>query len=89
MTMNLLLNSDSITILPESIARASLQAGQVVRLPIAIKKGESIDFEVLTRREEPVSPAAREFQLSLLRHAKSRVTIIRPERRAGSTFKGG
>ena len=79
MTMHLLLNSDSITILPESIARASLQAGQVVRLPIAIK-GESIDFEVLTRREDPGSPAAREFQLSLLRHAKSRIptTSIRP-----------
>jgi DNA-binding transcriptional LysR family regulator len=77
MTMNLLLHSDSITILPESIARDTLQAGQVVRLPVAVD-GESVEFAILTRREEAGNRVGLEFRASLVRHAK---TLIHPGRR--------
>ena len=61
MTLDLVLSSDAVTILPERAVHHHLSAGQLIRLPIAL--GEySIEFAVLTRRQEPLGPAALEFR---------------------------
>jgi DNA-binding transcriptional LysR family regulator len=62
-TLNLLLQSDALTLLPESVVRNYLEAGQVVRIPVIV--GE-IGFGVLSRQGEPMSGPALEF-VELLR----------------------
>jgi len=60
MTLDLVLSSDAITILPECTVRHHLKAGQLIRLPVAL--GEySVEFGILTRRGDPVCSAALEF----------------------------
>ena len=65
-TLSLLMTSDAVTILPESVVRDHLRSHLLVRLPVTI--GENlVEFGVLTRRGEPLSSAATEFN-DLLRH---------------------
>jgi DNA-binding transcriptional LysR family regulator len=68
MTRDLLLKTDSITILPESVARDQLRERHLLRLPVTL--GSSlIEFGILTRREEVPSPAAAEFGELLRRYS--------------------
>jgi DNA-binding transcriptional LysR family regulator len=66
MTLDLVLNTDAVTILPESVVRPHLEAGRLVRLPVAMDD-YSIEFAVLTRRGEPLCPAAVDFRELLRR----------------------
>ncbi len=59
-TLQLVQKSDAITILPESVVRDHLQAGLLVRLPLAVGK-HLPGFGILTRRGEPLSRVALEF----------------------------
>jgi DNA-binding transcriptional LysR family regulator len=68
MTRDLLLSTDSITILPESVARHQVREGQALRLPV-ILGSYLIEFGILTRREEVPSPAAAEFGELLRRYS--------------------
>jgi DNA-binding transcriptional LysR family regulator len=71
MTVTLLLQSDAITILPESLIRAPLQVGQLVRLPISTGDNE-FEFGILTRRDEPLGAIASDFADILRRIANSK-----------------
>jgi DNA-binding transcriptional LysR family regulator len=65
-TLSLLLTSDAVTILPESVVRDHLRSRLLTRLPVTI--GENlVEFGILSRRSESLSPAATEFR-ELLRH---------------------
>jgi DNA-binding transcriptional LysR family regulator len=65
-TLDMVLKSDAVTILPEEAVRQHLQAGQLVRLPVAVSD-HSIEFGILTRRGEPLCPATLEFSELLRR----------------------
>ena len=67
MTRDLLLRTDSITVLPESVARHQLLESLVLRLPVTLSS-DLIEFGILTRREEVPSPAATEFGELLRRY---------------------
>jgi DNA-binding transcriptional LysR family regulator len=78
-TMDLLLESDSITILPEGVARNHLRERQIVRLLVPIDD-YLIQFGMLTRRDEPPNPVAAEFGRILRRYgdaAEQRLTVSR------------
>jgi DNA-binding transcriptional LysR family regulator len=65
--LQLLQKSDAVTILPESVVRDHLQAGFLVRLPLAV--GKSLPgFGILSRRGEPLNAAATELVESLRRY---------------------
>jgi DNA-binding transcriptional LysR family regulator len=64
--LGLLLTSDAVTILPESIIRDHSQS--LVRLPVAIGEHHA-DFGILSRRGEQLSACVREFTELLRRHA--------------------
>jgi DNA-binding transcriptional LysR family regulator len=66
-TMNLLLRSDLITILPEGVARNHLRERQLVRLPVPVHD-YLIQFGMLTRRDEPPNPIVAEFGQILRRY---------------------
>jgi DNA-binding transcriptional LysR family regulator len=70
MTLNLVLKSDAVTILPECAVRHHPQAGRLIRLPGVVDQ-HSIEFGILTRRGEPPCPAAAEFR-ELLRESGAR-----------------
>jgi DNA-binding transcriptional LysR family regulator len=66
-TLQLLQKSDAISMLPESVVRDHLNAGLLVRLPLAV--GKSLPgFGILTRRGEPLSPIATELVEALRRY---------------------
>ncbi len=66
-TLQLLQKSDAVTMLPESVVRDHLQAGLLVRLPLAV--GKSLPgFGILCRRGEALSSAATELVESLRRY---------------------
>jgi DNA-binding transcriptional LysR family regulator len=65
MTMNLLLASDAVALLPERVVCHALRAERLVRLPVTVAN-YSLDFGILTRRGG-VSSAAVEFRELLLR----------------------
>lgn len=77
MTMSLLLNSDAVALLPERVVCNPLQAGQLVRLPVAAAN-YSIDFGILTRRGDIPSAAAVEFRELLL--SRSALDVVVNER---------
>jgi DNA-binding transcriptional LysR family regulator len=63
-TLQLLLKSDAVTLLPESVVRDYLSAGLLTRLPVSV--GASLPgFGILIRRGETLSDAATEFRQSL------------------------
>ena len=63
-TLQLLLKSDAVTLLPESVVRDYLSAGLLAILPV--KVGASLPgFGILIRRGEALSAAATEFRQSL------------------------
>jgi DNA-binding transcriptional LysR family regulator len=66
-TLQLVQKSDAVTMLPESVVRDHLDAGLLVRLPLAV--GKSLPgFGILTRRGEPLGAAATEFIQSLRKY---------------------
>lgn len=66
-TLQLMQQSDAVTMLPESVVRDHLRAGLLIRLPLTV--GRSLPgFGVLTRRGEAPSVAATEFMESLRRY---------------------
>jgi DNA-binding transcriptional LysR family regulator len=78
-TLSLLSTSDAVTILPESVVRDHLRSNILVRLPVTI--GENlVELGVLTRRDEPLSPAATEFT-ELLRYYSKCIEKRLPARR--------
>jgi DNA-binding transcriptional LysR family regulator len=68
MILNLLLRGDVLALLPERAARLPLQEGHLVRLPIVLDRAR-VEFGILSRADEPLSPAALEFRASLRRSA--------------------
>jgi DNA-binding transcriptional LysR family regulator len=68
-TLNLLLSSDAVTILPESIVRNYLRAGALVRLRVTIGDHD-INYGILSRIGESPSPAATEFIELLRQHGQ-------------------
>lgn len=67
MTLNMLVRSDALALLPERVAHRPLQEGLVVRLLIALDP-HRVDFGILTRQGDPLSPAAQEFRQALRNH---------------------
>jgi DNA-binding transcriptional LysR family regulator len=65
MTINLLQNSDAVTVLPECVVREHLKADRLIRLPV-VMADHSIEFGMMTRRRESLSPVAVEFRDILL-----------------------
>ena len=85
-TLQLLQKSDAVTILPESVVRDHLQAGLLVRLPLAV--GKSLPgFGILSRRGEPLGTAATELVESLRRYG-ALMKLEQGSRRARSKKKG-
>jgi DNA-binding transcriptional LysR family regulator len=70
--LQLLQSSDAVAVLPESVVRDALDTGLLRRLPIAVG-GKLSDFGVLTRRSEPLGPAALEL-VALMRVYAARMT---------------
>jgi DNA-binding transcriptional LysR family regulator len=68
-TLSLLLTSDTVAMLPESVVRAHLSASLLVRLPVAIGDN-SIGFGILSRRGEPMIQAAAQFSQLLRGYSK-------------------
>jgi DNA-binding transcriptional LysR family regulator len=68
-TLNLLLNSDSVAILPESTVRGQIRAKLLARLSTPICDHE-IEFGILSRRGELLSPVVMEFTQLLRRYGK-------------------
>lgn len=66
-TLQLLQQSDAITLLPESVVRDYLSAGLLKRLPVEIGRKLSA-FGVITRSNEPIGAAAAELIELLRRH---------------------
>jgi DNA-binding transcriptional LysR family regulator len=72
-TLQLLQKSDAVTMLPESVVRDHLRAGLLSRL--SLKVGKSLPgFGILSRRGEPLNPAATEFVQSL-RHYRRQLEL--------------
>lgn len=71
-TLQLLQSSDAVAVLPESVVRDSIAAGLLSRLPIKVG-GKLSDFGVLTRKSEPLAPAALEL-VALMRRYATRMT---------------
>jgi DNA-binding transcriptional LysR family regulator len=65
-TLRMVLASDAVTLLPESIIQDQLQSNFIARLPLAIA-GNSVEFGMLSRRGEPLAPALRDCQELLRR----------------------
>lgn len=61
MTLDLVLRSNAVTILPEGAIRRHLQSRELARLSVAVG-GYPIEFGILTRRDEALGPAATEFR---------------------------
>jgi DNA-binding transcriptional LysR family regulator len=81
-TLQLLLKSDAVTLLPESVVRDYLSAGLLMRLPLRV--GASLPgFGILSRRGEPLSAAATEFMQSLRHYG-----ALMDQKRSGAE-KGG
>jgi DNA-binding transcriptional LysR family regulator len=57
MAIQMLLRSDLVGLLPECVATRHLLDGRLARLPIAVDN-LFVEFGILTRRGEPLSPAA-------------------------------
>lgn len=58
--LQLLLASDMLAILPRSVLRRPLASGQYITLPITV--GKPLDYYgIITRKHEPLSPAAAEL----------------------------
>jgi DNA-binding transcriptional LysR family regulator len=68
-TLSLLLTSDAVAMLPESVVCAYLRASLLVRLPVVIGD-HSVGFGILSRRGEPMIQAAAEFSQLLRRYSK-------------------
>jgi DNA-binding transcriptional LysR family regulator len=67
-TLSLLLTSDAVTILPESVVRDHIQSHLLIRLAVAIGETEA-EFGILSHQGEPMSASAKEFADLLRRHA--------------------
>lgn len=70
--LQLLQSSDAVAVLPESVVRDSLDTGLLRRLPVTVG-GKLSDFGVLTRKAEPLAPAALEL-VALMRIYSARMT---------------
>jgi DNA-binding transcriptional LysR family regulator len=69
-TLQLVQQSDAIAVLPESIARDHVQAGLLARLPLEIANQPQLPgFGILSRRDDPLGPAAVQFVDILRRYA--------------------
>jgi DNA-binding transcriptional LysR family regulator len=69
-TFSLLLTSDAVTILPESIVRDHIQSHLLIRLPLTLGENKA-EFGILFRRDQPMSASAKEFTELLRHHACS------------------
>jgi DNA-binding transcriptional LysR family regulator len=88
MTWELLLKTDSIAIVPESVARNQLWARQILRLPISLGSC-LIEFGILTRREEVPSLAAAEFSELLRRYCDPTIDENGDEHRETAAVSAG
>jgi DNA-binding transcriptional LysR family regulator len=80
--LQIIQQTEAVTLLPEPVVRAALQAKRVVALPL-IHRVELPEFGVLTRRSAPLSAAAQEFIETLRALAKeSRDAVKRKPQRA-------
>jgi DNA-binding transcriptional LysR family regulator len=59
LTLNMVLRSDVLAVLPERAASRLLDEGQVIRLPIALDR---VEFGILTRPDETLSAPVLEFR---------------------------
>lgn len=78
-TLQILQRCDAIAVLPESTIRDHLQAGLIARLPLPPLADTHLStFGVLTRRDQPLTPATAEF-IEILRRSSTSISTDHPQ----------